>query len=139
MDVNNTAEESTAVAKLLIAKKFGIPGRKFEDAKTILHISKLFIDKPKETFTFLLGPNFNYLQTYEIRCTKDLQHEIVKFNVKRPQIAKSKLGIGIGISAAFIIVAVGIILAVIKWRQNLNLIKGSSMAKCHKVNQYFNN
>ena len=100
---------------------------------------KLFINKSEDTFTFLLGPNFNYLQTYEINCTKDLRHEIIKFNVKRPQIAKSKLGIGIGISAAFIIVAVGIILAVIKWRQNLNLIKGSSMAKSHKVNQYFNN
>ena len=127
MDINNEAEE------------LFINGHKFENAKTKLHISKLFIDKPKETFTFLLGPNFDYSQTYEINCTKDLRHEIIKFNVKRPQIAKSKLGIGIGISAAFIIVAVGIILAVIKWRQNLNLIKGSSMAKCHKVNQYFNN
>ena len=133
MEIKNDTEESTAIAQLFINEY------KFEDAKPILHITKLSIDKPKETFTFLLGPNFNYLQTYEIRCTKDLQHEIVKFNVKRPQIAKSKLGIGIGISAAFIIVAVVIILAVIKWRQHSNLNKGSSMAKNHKVNQYFNN
>ena len=33
-----------------------------------------------------------------------LRSEFIKFNVKRPQIAKSKLGIGIGISAAFFIV-----------------------------------
>ena len=38
---------------------------------------------PEKSFTFLLGPNFNYLQTYEINCTKDLRHEIVKFNVKK--------------------------------------------------------
>ena len=123
MDINNEAEE------------LFINGYKFEDAKTILHISQRFIDKSKETFTFLLGPNFNYLQTYEINCTKDLQHEIIKFNVKRTQIAGSKLGVGVGISAAFIIVSVGIILAAIKWRRNSNLNKGSSMAKSHKVYQ----
>ena len=133
MDVNNKAEESTAVAKLFINED------KFEDAKTKLHISKLFIDKSEETFTFVLGPNFNYSQTYEINCTKDLQHEIIKFHVKRTQIAGSKLGVGIGISAAFFIVAVGIILAVIKWRRDSNSNKGSSMAKSHKVYQYFNN
>ena len=125
MDVNNKAEESTAVAKLFINEY------KFEDAKTKLHISKLFIDKSEETFTFLLGPNFNYSQTYEINCTKDLQHEIIKFHVIRTQI--SKLGVGIGISAAFFIVAVGIILAVIKWRRDSNSNKGSSMANCHQV------
>ena len=127
MDINNEAEESTVVAQLFINEC------KFEDAKTKLHISKLFIDKSEETFTFLLGPNFNYSQTYKINCTKDLQHEIIKFNVKRTQIAGSKLGVGIGISAAFFIVAVGIILAVIKWRRNSYSNKGSSMANSHQV------
>ena len=115
MDINNEAKESTDDAKLLINEY------KFEDAQPRLHI--------------LLGPNFNYSQTYEINCTKDLQHEIIKFNVKRIQIAGSKLGVGIGISAAFLIVAVVIILAVIKWRQNSNSNKGSSMAKNHKVRE----
>ena len=126
MDVNET-EESTAVAQLFINEY------KFEDAKPILHITKLSIDKSEGTFTFLLGPNFDYLQTYEINCTKDLQHEIIKFNVKRPQIKQNSIGVGIGISAAFFIVAVVIILAVIKWRGNSNSNTGSSMAKSHKV------
>ena len=107
MDINNEAKESTDGAKLLINKY------KFEDAKPRLHI--------------LLGPNFNYSQTYEINCTKDLQHEIIrlKFNVTRTQMEGSKqssIGVGIGISAVFFLVAIGIIIAVIRWRSNSDSI-----------------
>ena len=138
MDFDNEAEESTAVAKLFINED------KFEDAKSKLHISQLFINKSEETFTFLLGPNFNYSQTYEINCTKDLQHEIIKLSFKRTQIEGSKqssIGVGIGISAVFFLVAIGIIIAIIRWRQKLNpdTVYKEETRYVYRVQEYYKN
>ena len=88
------------------------------------NIPDLFVNKSENDFIFYIGPNFNNSHIFQVQCSEKgfLSNFImdVKFNVKKEFVGinRTSLGVGIGITTAFFLVAVGMILAVIRWRSN---------------------